>query len=141
MLDVVKECAQQVRGPVKHVPPGSTLERACSIGTGPPWEPPAGPCAGISGKEWGVVTVISKMPIPRMRWSSVARREQSHGSFPSICPAPSGFWKTSLFLYGYPKGGCLRSGPLLGHFSWSQGIVDYPKLRSIILSSAVLLES
>lgn len=58
MLAVEKECAQQVREPVRNISPGSTLEKACSIGTGPPWEPLAGLCADLSGKEWGMVAVV-----------------------------------------------------------------------------------
>lgn len=45
-------------------------------------------------------------------------REQVLAYLQAACPAPSGFWKTLVFLYGDPKGGCRRSRD---HCSWSQG--------------------
>lgn len=67
VLAVVKECAQQVRGLVRHISPGSTLEKACSIGTGPPWQPLAGLCRPF-GERMGVGgSCRSMMPTPKMR--------------------------------------------------------------------------
>lgn len=88
-------CCERVyptgKGAIQARSTSSTLERACSMGTGPPWEPPAGPCTGISGKERGVVNVIPTVPTPRVKWSSVAK-VTAH--LQVSCPAPSDFWKT-----------------------------------------------
>lgn len=58
-------------------------------------------------------------------------REQVLAYLQAACPAPSGFWKTLVFLYGDPKGGCRRSRD---HCSWSQGrlgILNY-RVQSVI---------
>ena len=65
-----------------------------------------------------MAAVIPTVPTPIVRWSSVTMREQVLAYLQAACPAPSGFWKTLVFLYGDPKGGCRRSRD---HCSWSQG--------------------